>query len=486
MPRRAGGTSMSPPLSGLCPRRGRGFTSRLALTPARLLVSRRRGSASRLALSPGTRVSVLRVALTPVWSFEYELDAGMKTVEYRTIEGRSVGYYGLVAFLGMFVLLGLAAAHYMDVEGHKVTGMNNQIVWGLPHVFAVFLILAASGVLNIASIASVFRRTMYYPFARLSGLLAVTMLIGGLAILVLDLGRPDRLIVAMTYYNFKSIFAWNIFLYTGFLAVAIVYLWMMFERRMNRYTTPVGYVALIWRLVLTTGTGSIFGFLVARQAYDAAIMAPMFIVMSLAYGTALFILVAMSLSRCAGLSLSVEVVYRLRNLLSIFVMMVLYFVLVDHITKLYATEHHAWERFLLLEGRVYTRLFWALQIVLGGIVPLALYMLPGFRNSRTWIAIGAVLVIIGGLSQVYIIIIGGQAYPLLLFPGMEVHSSFFDGVVGRYVPSAPETALGLGGTALALLMTLLALRVLPFLPRSLANDGSSGSDILRETEVAPT
>jgi len=42
----------------------------------------------------------------------------------------------------------------------------------------------------------------------------------------------------------------------------------------------------VWRFVLTTGTGSIFGFLVARQAYDAAIMAPMFIAMSLAFGQA--------------------------------------------------------------------------------------------------------------------------------------------------------------------------------------------------------
>jgi molybdopterin-containing oxidoreductase family membrane subunit len=33
--------------------------------------------------------------------------------------------------------------------------MNNQVVWGLPHVFAIFLIIAASGILNIASISSV-------------------------------------------------------------------------------------------------------------------------------------------------------------------------------------------------------------------------------------------------------------------------------------------------------------------------------------------
>jgi Ni/Fe-hydrogenase subunit HybB-like protein len=393
----------------------------------------------------------------------------MGTVHYRTIEGRSVGYYGLLGLLTVFVLAGLAAAHYMDLEGHHVTGMNNQIVWGTPHVFAVFLIVAASGALNVASVASVFGRAMYKPLARLSGLLAIALLVGGLAILVLDLGRPDRLIVAMTYYNFKSIFAWNIFLYIGFLAVVVMYLWMMFERRMNQYSERMSYVAFIWRLVLTTGTGSIFGFLVARQAYDAAIMAPMFIVMSLSFGTAVFLLVLMATYRWTARTLGNAIVRRLKNLQGIFVAGTLYFVLAHHLTNLYATEHHGIERFLLMDGGVYPTIFWTIQIVLGGLVPLALFYFPMFRGSRIWIGIGAALVIVGGLGQVYVIIIGGQAYPLMMFPGMEVSSNFFDGVVGTYTPSLPEIALGVGGSAFAVLLTILALRVLPFLPRSLSD-----------------
>ena len=223
---------------------------------------------------------------------------------YRQIKGGTRFYFTL-AVLGAVVALGVAAAHYMEVEGHHVTGMTNQVIWGTPHVFAVFLIIAASGALNTASMASVFGQARYKPLARLSGLLAVALLIGGLAVLVLDLGRPDRLIVAMTTYNFKSIFAWNIFLYTGFLLIVAVYLWMMFEPRMNRYSKPVGIFAIVWRFVLTTGTGSIFGFLVARQGYDAAIMAPMFVIMSLAFGTAVFLLVWFGLTQI-GLLLSLE------------------------------------------------------------------------------------------------------------------------------------------------------------------------------------
>ncbi len=77
--------------------------------------------------------------------------------------------------------------------------------------------------------------------------------------------------------------------------------------------------------------------------------------------------------------------------------------------------------------------------------------------------------IAGGLAQIYVIIIGGQAYPQLMFPDKEVASSFFDGVVAAYAPSLPEVALGLGGVALALALTAVALKVLPFLPQSLAD-----------------
>ena len=87
-------------------------------------------------------------------------------------------FWALSAMLGAVVLAGLASAHYMEESGHIVTGMNNRIVWGLPHVFAIFLIVAASGALNVASIGSVFgsmgaRRGMLIGFLAEPALLMV-------------------------------------------------------------------------------------------------------------------------------------------------------------------------------------------------------------------------------------------------------------------------------------------------------------------------
>lgn len=393
----------------------------------------------------------------------------MKHITYRELPGRS-GYYGLLGALALVVLMGFGAFLFMEHHGHYVTGMNNQVVWGTPHVFAVFLIVAASGVLNMASIGSVFGKSMYKPLGRMAGLLAITLLMGGLTVLVLDLGHPDRLIVAMTHYNFKSIFAWNIFLYTGFMAIVAVYLWSMMERRMNPYSKPMGFIAFVWRLMLTTGTGSIFGFLVARQGYDAAVMAPMFIAMSFSFGLAIFLLVLRAMEGGFGWELGGMALKRYKNLLGVFIAATLYFVALMHLTNLYATEHHGVEAFILMNGGIYTFLFWVGFVLVGSLLPLGLLYHPATGGSRTWIVVASVLVLVGALALVYVIIIGGQAYPLVLFPGMEVSSSFNDGVVNSYAPSLPEVVLGVGGIALALALAMVAMRVLRFIPETMSDE----------------
>lgn len=379
----------------------------------------------------------------------------------------SRGSHALLAAL-LLVLAAAAGAFWaMEHHGHVVTGMDNQIVWGLPHVFAVFLIVAASGALNVASIASVFGQAAYKPLAPLSGLLAIALLLGGLAVLLLDLGRPERLIVALTHFNFKSIFAWNIFLYTGFLVIVAGYLWTMMEHGKGRYTARVGLGAFIWRILLTTGTGSIFGFLVARQAYDSALLAPLFVALSLSYGMAAFLLVLLASCHGGARPLGDALLARLARLQTFFIAAGLYFVLVYHLTNLYFTKHHGFERFLLLDGGVYTALFWIGQVALGGLLPLALLRHARIGRLRRRIAAAAALVIGGGLAQMYVTIVGGQAFPLVLFPGRRISSSFRDGIVNLYQPSLPEWLLGLGGLALAGLIVLLALRLLPLLPQRL-------------------
>jgi molybdopterin-containing oxidoreductase family membrane subunit len=382
--------------------------------------------------------------------------------------GDSRNFWLLAALGSLLLLIGLAAAHVMEAEGHVVTGMDNQVVWGLPHVFAIFLIVSASGVLNVASIGSVFGEQAYKPRAPLSGLLCLAMLAGGLLVLMLDLGRPERIIVAATHYNLTSVFAWNVLLYSGMTAIVALYLWMMFEWPLRRWLRPVGIAALVWRFVLTTGTGSIFAFLVARQAYQSALLAPLFIVLSFGWGLAVYLVVQEAMYAWNGIALPAEIERRLARLLAIFVAAALYLVAVYHLTNAYYAHQTAFEAFLLLGeggGTHFALLFWAGFVVLGSVVPFALLSWPRTGPRGLRMSVAAALVVLGAFAFLYVFIIGGQAFPLEIFPGWAASSTFADGAVSHYRPSWPELALGIGGVGAAFLLTVVGVRVLDFLPQ---------------------
>jgi molybdopterin-containing oxidoreductase family membrane subunit len=69
-----------------------------------------------------------------------------------------------------------------------------------------------------------------------------------------------------------------------------------------------------------------------------------------------------------------------------------------------------------------------------------------------------------------------------MFPGKEVSSSFYDGVIAIYAPSLPEIGLGLGGIALAGLIVLFGIKLLRFLPVTLADSAFEPQTIQSGTD----
>ncbi|MCP4430836.1 MAG: polysulfide reductase NrfD [Gammaproteobacteria bacterium] len=362
----------------------------------------------------------------------------------------------------ILIAIAAIAAYNMEHAGHYITGMNNRVIWGMPHVLAIFLIISASGALNIASIASVFDKAFYKPLARLSAAIAISLLIGGLAVILLDLGRPDRLIVAMTYYNFSSIFAWNIILYTGFVLLTIIYLWTMLDWQMERYKRMAGIAAFCWRLILTAGTGSIFGVLIAREAYHLIIMGPMFIVLSLGYGMAFYMIVA-----CLFMP-SVELENRSSRLVKLMANLIVCSLaasLIYHLSNWFWFDSASFERFILTGDQIYPLLIWVLQMGTGTVLPLLLLKPGNYKVTKISILLSSVLFIAGGIAQIYTLVIAGQAYPMSLLEGYQIESTFY-GDIAVYTPSHWEILLGIGGFALALLLIIISLRLFRLLPES--------------------
>ncbi|MCY4314166.1 MAG: polysulfide reductase NrfD, partial [Gammaproteobacteria bacterium] len=142
-----------------------------------------------------------------------------------------------------------------------------------------------------------------------------------------------------------------------------------------------------------------------------------------------------------------------------------FLVCVFYLTGLYTAARYDVVLFIIVNGGIYTFLFWAGQIVIGTVMPLYLIFLT--RNqagAKARLVSAAISKVIGGFCLLYVMVIAGQSYPQLMFPGKQVQSTFFDGVVARYAPSWPELALGLGGVSVVGVIILAATRVLPFLP----------------------
>jgi molybdopterin-containing oxidoreductase family membrane subunit len=195
--------------------------------------------------------------------------------------------------------------------------------------------------------------------------------------------------------------------------------------------------------------------------------------MSFAYGLAVYMLILFFTFEQDGRPIGQAMLKRLKNLLALFVAAVLYFTLVYHLTKLYGAKNAAVEAFLLIDGGLYTAIFWVGWVLIGGLLPLAVLYHPELSKRRNWVAAACAATIIGGFAAMYVIIIGGQAYPLEMFPGYTVVEFGAPGDIGGsvapYAPSLPELLLGLGGIAVALLITAVGVRVLQFLPESLAD-----------------
>ena len=374
-------------------------------------------------------------------------------------------FYLLLAIGGLIGITGVAAAYYMEHMGHIVTSMTNQIPWGLPHVFGIFLIISASGIMMVASIGTLFGKAVYKPRARLACLLAISLLAGGLSIIMLDLGRADRLPVALTHINPSSEFGLNVIFYPTFLTLTALYLWTLMEPRMNRYSKTVDLANLIWRLMMTTGTGSIFGFIVARHAYGTAILAPMFIISSFAWGLAIFLLMQRGLYGWSKLTLHPAVRQRMKNLLGIYIGAVFYFVSVYHLTSHYYAKQGEFEHFILISGGAFPMLYWGGYVLLGTLLPLLLLFHPRIWPRPGAVSAAAALVIVGALCHLYVLIVGGQAFPMEMFPGMDVSSTFYDGAVEHYTPSLSEILLSVGGFGIAFTIAIVGARALNVLPQ---------------------
>jgi formate-dependent nitrite reductase membrane component NrfD len=159
---------------------------------------------------------------------------------------------------------------------------------------------------------------------------------------------------------------------------------------------------LVWvNLALALGLGAYPGFLlgtlIARPAWHSSVLAPMFLVSALITGAALL--------RLFSLSDEEHRLLRGVNVVAIAVQLVLVALFALWLATGTVAAQRAAET-LLFGGR-FTAMFWSLVVFAGLAVPLLMHGLEARRQLRPT-AVAPVLLLLGGLSLRWIVVLAGQ------------------------------------------------------------------------------
>src|SRR4030065_2942804 len=136
------------------------------------------------------------------------------------------GFYITISILGALVFWGLYAYVTQYRNGLTVTGLSRQIFWGVYITNFVFFIGISHAGTFISAVLRVLKAEWRRPISRLSELTTVFILMFGVGSVLIDLGRPDRMLYAIRYAHFRSPLLWDVCSIATYLTASSISLYL--------------------------------------------------------------------------------------------------------------------------------------------------------------------------------------------------------------------------------------------------------------------
>jgi formate-dependent nitrite reductase membrane component NrfD len=246
-------------------------------------------------------------------------------------------------------------------------------------------------------------------------LISIAAITATAIVLIADLERPERFYYILTRSNFRSWMVWGAYFLTAHGALSAFWLlcgWFGYDTAFPWLAAPMFLVALM----ATSYTGFLFAQGLGRDLWQGPMAAIDLFFQSIVAGAATLLLTAaiFDADDMIGNAPLSDYVTSASPFLAFFLgvglgghLLILVF---EHLLTPSPTRHHELATQTFLRG-AYSTLFWAVAVVAGGIVPLALLLAFG-ASSVAIIAIAAVLALAGGAAWEYIWVEAGQSVPL--------------------------------------------------------------------------
>jgi Ni/Fe-hydrogenase subunit HybB-like protein len=361
-------------------------------------------------------------------------------------------FYAWVGFLIVVLLWGLYAYIQQLWNGLIVTGMRDQISWGLYITNFVFFIGISHAGTLISAILRVTDTEWRTPITRMAEAITVFALCIGGPMVMIDMGRPDRMLNLFRYGRIQSPIIWDVLGVSTYLTGCILYFYIpmipdlallaeqprlaSWRRRLYRrlalgWTGTARQKSLLEKSIscmaifiipLAVSVHTVVSWIFAmtlRPGWNSSIFGPYFVVGAIYSGTAGVIFSMYVLRRVFHLQEYVEELHfrKLGLLLLAFSLTYLYFNINEYLTAGYKLEGS--ERLLMDRLFVgdYAVLFWVAQS-LCVFIPAALMIgVLGFKRYHRFtipgVVLSSALVIVGAWVKRYIIVVPTLRSPYL-------------------------------------------------------------------------
>jgi len=367
-------------------------------------------------------------------------------------------YYAWMGLLTVFCMLGLNAYAKQFVNGLIVTGMSDQVSWGVYIANFTFLVGVAAAAVMMVIPVYIYDNEELHDLVIFGELLAVAAILMCLAFLTVDLGRPDRawhLIPGIGQLNFPaSMLRWDVFVLNGYLLLNVRMCgYLLYCRYHGKkpalwFYIPFVIIAIFWAISIHTVTAFLYVGLGGRPFWNQAIIGPRFLASAFTAGPALIILALQVIRRVTRYKISDKALLTLRGIVQVAMIINVFLLACEVFTEFYAGGLHiASSKYLYLGLRGYHALVpWIWTAITFNLTAMVLLVLPVSRSLR-WLNLTCALCITG------IWIEKGMG---LVIPGFIPTPL---GEMAQYTPSLNETLVCFGIWAFGLLCYTVFLRM---------------------------
>jgi Ni/Fe-hydrogenase subunit HybB-like protein len=418
---------------------------------------------------------------------------------------------GLIAV----ILFGVYALYRQVVDGHIITGMRDNVVWGLYIVNFIFFIgISYAGAL-ISGILHLLQVEWRKPIIRIAEIITVISTIIGPIYILLCVGRLDRLHHLFIYARIQSPITWDVIAISTYVIGSILFLYLAMIRdfailrdsvdlkvgKFRRWSykffamgfngTPkqdkllddsiniMSAIIIPVAIIVHSVLAWIFS-MTLRPGWHSTIFGPYFVVAAIFSGTGVLIIALWAYRKIYKLEeyITEKHFNYLGMLFLILAAIYGYFTLSEYLTEWYSSK--VWDAQLLDKLFSFQEYGWwfFFAAIVGVLLPIIVIGIPKLRSINSIVIVSAISVLALWVKR-YLIIIPTLETPLL--PVQDTRIEFI-----KYSATWVEWALTFGGIATFILFFMLMSKYMPIIPISLVSKPKKDLDFFEKIEKVKT